>query len=108
MGGSASSGAARGGYRKQPCRTEYVEDEHGKRVHAHAKDQSLRPEDQAREVDAGQEHAESGKVDIRVMGLREDRLTRDQCRDEEEHRQKGVAAEDVADPKLVVSRLGRG
>jgi len=51
---------------------------------------------------------ERGEVEIGCARLREDRLAREQGREQEQDGEEGVAAEDVAEGELVVAHPGRG
>ena len=55
---------------EQARRTDCVKNEHCKRVHAHAKDVPLGPEDQPSQVNACQEDREASEVYVGVMRLR--------------------------------------
>jgi len=62
--------------REQPSRSNHVKDENCERVDSHSQQTPLGPEDQARKVDARQQDGEPSEVNIGVVGLRQNRLTR--------------------------------
>ena len=58
---------------------------------------------QAGHVDDGEQGAEAGEVDVGGVRVGQDGLARDQDGEQEQHRQEGVAAEDVTEGQLVVA-----
>ncbi len=90
-------GLTSGGYGYQARDAEPVQDQDDQRVGAHAENLAARSEDQSGHVDRGQQNAQASQVDVTVLGERQNRPAGQQAGQQEQHRQEGVAAKDVAD-----------
>ena len=79
-----------------------------KEFKSHTQDLPLGPENHPIQIDAGEQDAQGSQVDVALLGGRQDGLAGDQVGQQKQDRKKGVAAEDVADGKLVVPHLHGG